>query len=422
MRWQAIAAVLFSVLTALTSLHADNWPQWRGPEFNGVASGENYPVSWSVENDRNIAWSEPLPEGGGSTPAVWGDRIFVTSPGGGKNTLLCYAADGGELWRKSLGDDAGGKHRKGSGANPSPTTDGELVFAYFRSGDLAAVDFDGQIVWHVNTQERFGADSLWWDLGSSPVLTDEHVIVTCMQTGPSYLAAFDKQSGELVWKHDRMLDAPEEAAQSYSTPVVVEHEGRDLLVVVGADHVTLHEAADGEELWRLGGLNPEQNRYFRSIASAAVTGGFVVAPYARGETITGIRLGGPEGDGDSPEDAAWHLKGLGADVPTPAAQGGKAYLCTDKGRVVCLRAMSGEQVWEQELPKNRNVYSASPVLAGGYLYCTREDGGTFVLDAENGELKGENDVAGQFTLATPVFANGHIYIKTFEALHCISEK
>jgi FkbM family methyltransferase len=265
------------------------------------------------------------------------------------------------------------------------------------------------VVWQTNLQQRFGEDTLWWDLGTSPVLTEKAVVIAVMQTGPSYLAAFDRTTGELLWKHDRDLGAPEEAAQSYSTPVVVKGkpalgEPDEVLVVLGADHVTAHDAADGREVWRAGGLNPTGHKYFRSIASPVVTDTLVIAPYARGATITAIRRGG---SGDvTGTHVAWARTDIGADVPTPAASGTMLVVCSDNGRLECLDAASGRTLARTELAKNRHAYSASPVVVDGAVIVTREDGESQVL-ALPGRQGGPEPfailgtgVTGEMTVAT----------------------
>lgn len=399
-----------------TSILAETWPGWRGPGSNGIASPAPYPTSWSARE--SMLWKTDLPGRGASTPVVWDDQIFLTYGRDGKNILSCYfQSDGTRYWVAEIGEERSGKHRKASGSNPSCVTDGKLVYAYFKSGDLAAVDMDGKIVWHHNLQNRFGEDTLWWDLGTSPVLTKDHVVVACMQTGPSWLAAFDRKTGSLAWKVDRNLGAPEEAAQSYSTPVVLERDGREIIYTLGADHVTAHAASDGREIWRAGGLNPTGHKYFRSISSPVISGDILVAPYARGATVTGIRLGGT---GDvTRSHVLWTAEGVGADVPTPVIRDGKIYVCRDRGTVVCLELRTGKKLSEVSLGKSRSGFSSSPVIAGSLLYVTREDGTTFVLDTADSLKTIASSELMEQTVATPVFVNGDILLRTFERLYCI---
>ncbi|RLS79011.1 MAG: hypothetical protein DWI03_02905 [Planctomycetota bacterium] len=408
---------------------ADNWPNWRGPLLDGVAAGAGYASSWSPAE--HVLWRTKLPGLGASTPAVWGDRVVVTLAVDGKDAALCYDRDGKEQWRRELGAEKPGKHKKATGSNPSPLTDGRRVWVYYKSGELSCLELaSGEVVWKTNLQERFGADTLWWDLGTSPVLGKQAVIVAVMQTGPSYLAAFDRETGTLLWKHDRDLMAPEEAAQSYTTPLVAagdpaKGEPAEVIFVLGADHVTAHDAADGRELWRVGGFNPEGNRLFRSIASPVLAGEFLVAPYARGKTLTGIRRGG-KGDVTATH-VAWTRTDLGTDVPTPAVRGDSVLVCTDDGRLECLEAATGRTTWRGELPKNRNAYSASPVVVDGRIIVTREDGHSSVLawpatgKAALPEIVGEGTV-DEMTVATPVCVDGRMFLRTHDSLWCIGTK
>ncbi|MCY3014099.1 MAG: PQQ-binding-like beta-propeller repeat protein [Planctomycetota bacterium] len=416
---------LASSLALLSPVRSENWPNWRGPALDGVAAGTGFATSWSPE--AHVAWKVTLPGLGASTPAVWGDAIVLTCAIDGKDAAICFDRVGKERWRRSLGPEKPGKHAKATGCNPSPVTDGKHVWVYFKSGELAALDLaTGVVAWRENLQERFGEDTLWWDLGTSPVLTRDAVVVAVMQTGPSYLAAFGRTDGKLLWKHDRNLDAPEEAAQSYSTPLVVKGEERlgepaEVMFVLGADHVTAHDATDGRELWRVGGLNPAGEKYFRSIASPVVADDLVIAPYARGSTLTAVKRGG-QGDVTT-SHVAWARKDLGADVPTPACQDGKLVVCTDQGKVACLDAPTGKTLWEGELPKNRHAYSASPVLLEGKILVTREDGQSALLAGPADgtgrfEVVGEGSV-GEMTVATPVCVDGRIFLRTHNSLWCI---
>ena len=267
----AEALLLLASLPALglvgTTPHtrAENWPNWRGSLGDGNAAADPFPLVWNT--DTNIAWSVELPGPGSSTPIVWEDSILLTCEKEGENALLCLSDRGDWRWTRLVGRYREAKHRKASGASPSAATDGRYVAAYFKSGDLACFDLAGNLKWHTNLQQRFAADTLWWDLGTSPVLVEQKVIVACMQSGESYIVAFDAATGEIAWKVDRNLPAPDEANHSYTTPIVVEAGGQKQLIVLGADHLTGHTLDDGRELWRVGGLNPGQARNFRLISS-----------------------------------------------------------------------------------------------------------------------------------------------------------
>ena len=406
-------------LVVVSPVWAGNWANWRGPHCDGVAEGTGYPTKWT--DKENVAWKVELPGRGSSTPVVWGHQIFITCGIDGKNGLLAYDLQGKELWREVIGTERPGKNKKASGCNSSCVTDGSSVFAYFKSGDLVSVTLSGKEIWTINLQDKFGKDTLWWDLGPSPVLTKDFCVVAVMQTGGSYIVALEKATGKVAWKVDRNLDAPEEASQSYTTPVVINDDGLETLIICGADHVTAHRTDNGAEIWRVGGLNPSRNGYFRSIASPAVLDGIVLAPYARGETVTAIKLGG---HGDvTKTHVAWKKQGDCSDVPTPAVANGKGYILSDKGVLTCVEVSTGKKLWSGQTEKNRHGFSSSPVLADGKIYITREDGKTFVL-AQGDEFKilSENELDGTQTVASPAFVNGHIVLRTDTHLYSIGEK
>lgn len=425
-----LAILLWMICLTLPAMAAD-WPNWRGPTQNGVAPPGDYPIQWNATE--NVAWKLPLPGKGASTPIVWNRQIFLTYGKDGNNALAAVDGNGKLQWEALIGRERPGKHaKKGTGSNPSPTTDGKLVFAYFKSGDLACVDMKGKVVWQKNLPKEYGEEHLWsnpnekdwplwWDLGTSPVLTKDCVVIAVMQSGPSYLLALDKETGDEIWKQDRNLKAPVEAAQSYTTPVVAAGpDGQETIYVLGADHITAHNGATGAELWRVGGLNPTQNGYFRSIASPVLSGDILIAPYARAETVTAVKLGG-KGD-VTKSNVAWFKDNLGTDVPTPAAHEGRVYLCTDKGELACLNPLTGDVMWREQLPKSRHAYSASPLVAGGHVYLTREDATTFVVKAgDQFELVSTNELPGEYVVATPIAVDGRILIRAFDHLYCIGK-
>ena len=415
-----IRAIVFGLLFLVTSIaSADNWPSWRGPTLNGVAPQGTYPVTWSAT--KNVAWKLKLPGKGTSTPIVWADQIILTCQEVTRNTTVALDRSGKEIWKTTVGTTGiKGKHRKASGSNPSPVTDGKHIYVYFKSGDLACLTLAGKLVWQTNLQKVWGKDTLWWDLGTSPVLSADKVLVAVMQTGGSYVAAFGKSDGKVAWIRDRNLEAPLEAAQSYTTPIVMKRGNSERLLVLGADHVTAHDVATGKELWRVGGLNPSGQKYFRSISSPVIAGNLLLAPYSRGNTLTAIRLGG---SGDVTEShVAWINKGgAAADVPTPIVQGNRAFVCSDRGKVTCLDVKTGKAIWSGQAEKNRQGFSSSPILAGGHIYITREDGKTFVIDSgKQFKVVAANEL-GEFTVATPIFSKGQILVRTTEHLYCIGK-
>ena len=411
--------LLALLLLAAPTAQANNWPSWRGPTYNGVAPKGSYPLKWS--STENVAWRLKLPGKGTSTPIVWADQVILTCQDATGNTTLALDRAGKQIWKTSVGATSiKGKHRKASGSNPSPVTDGKHLFVYFKTGDLACLTLAGKLVWQTNLQKAWGKDTLWWDLGTSPVLSKDKVLVAVMQTGGSYVAAFDKKDGNVAWKHDRNLEAPLEAAQSYTTPLVLNRGGSERLLVLGADHVTAHDCKTGKELWRVGGLNPAGQKYFRSISSPVVAGDLLLAPYSRGSTLTAIRLGG-QGD-VTRSHVAWVNKGgAAADVPTPIVQGNRAFVCSDRGKLTCLNVKTGKTIWSGQAEKNRTSFSSSPVLAGGRIYITREDGKTFVVESgDEFKVVAANEL-GEFTVATPIFSKGQLLLRTTEHLYCIGK-
>jgi len=418
---------------------ADDWPRWRGPQDNGCAAGGAYPVKWDANT--NVLWKAPLPGVGCSTPIVWERRIFLTAPADGQDAVLAFDWSGKQLWQTTLGPERPGRHRNGSGSNPSPTTDGKGVFVYFKSGNLAALEGDGKVRWNTNLEERYGRDTLFWDYGTSPVLTEKDVVIAMMHHGGSWLAAFDKLTGALHWKVARNYDTPLEGDHSYATPILirhpdrdsqagetivsntcesampVRHQGREALLVWGAQHLTAHDAADGRLLWSCGRFNPDSKKNWVAVASAVLVGETAVVPYGRGLRLDGIKLGG---SGDvTASHRVWLREDTGSFVPTPAAWNGRVYLVRDRGEVECIEAATGKTLWSGMLPKSSAAFYASPVVADRKIYAAREDGVVFVMRASGPfELLAENNM-GERVIASPVPVGGRLLIRGQKHLFCI---
>ena len=416
-----LVAVLLASFCCSPSL-AKNWPQWRGPQGNGVADAGEYPTEFSSED--HVAWKTELPGRGNSTPAVWEEQIILTCPIDGRDSVVCYNFAGKEMWRRQLGSERKGKHRNGTGSNPSPVTDGKHVVVYFKSGTVACLDLAGKLQWAVNLQEIYGEDTLWWDLGTSPVLAAGNVVIAVMQGGESFLVALDLETGDESWKQDRIFQCEKESDNSYSTPHVAKFDGREVLISWGADHLTGHDAASGDLLWQCGGFNPEEKEAWRVIASPAVDGEVAVVPYGRGEFLAGVDLRQAKGD-ITASHRLWEKAEIGSDVPTPVIQGQHVLLLTDKGGVHCLDKMTGNEVWTTQLPKGREKYYASPVLAGDTLYCARKDGVIMSATVREGLRDELQDVTpndmGETIVATPIPLRGKLLVRGEKHLFLISK-
>ena len=415
-----LRVVLFSFFAFLfaTSAFADaagNWPRWRGPRDNGSTESGSYPVKWAVKS--GILWKAPLPGKGCSTPVVWDRRIYLTAPVEGKDAVLALDWSGKLLWQTPIGDERKGKHRNGSGSNPSPVVDGRDVFVYFKSGTLACVDIAGKLRWKTNLQERFGKDTLYWDIGTSPVLTEKDVVVAVMHGGDSYLIALEKNSGKLHWKVDRNYPTAVEGDHSYATPQVIQHRGKEAIVVWGAEHLTAHDAADGRILWSCGDFNPQAKKNWPAIASPVIAGEIAVVPYARGNCLYGIKLGG---SGDvTATHRVWKRDDTGSMVTTPAEFKGRVYVLRDRGEIECVDPATGKTIGKGQLPKRSASYYASPVVADGKLYAAREDGVVFVVRSEPPfEILAENNL-GEQLIASPVPVEGRLLIRGEKHLFCI---
>ncbi|MHC4875169.1 MAG: outer membrane protein assembly factor BamB family protein [Planctomycetota bacterium] len=423
MSYRLLIVVAFWVsLVGRAGLAAEiqDWRAWRGPLNKGSVEQGVFPHEFDAEN---YLWRTELPGKGCSTPIVLDGRIYVTCPADGKDALLCFDLGGKELWRTVFGSENAGKHRNGSGSNASPVTDGQAVFVYFKSGTFAAVELDGGVRWKTNLVERFGKDTLFWDHGTSPVLTKQHAIMTRMHKGESWLAAFDKVSGEIAWKVARNYDTPVECDHGYTTPLVIEHQGRESILVWGAQHLTIHNAADGQVAWSCGNFNPDGNKLWPQIATPVLVNDIAVIAYGRNDRgiprLHGVRL---TGSGDVTTTAhVWQRDDVGTFVPTPVACRGQVILVRDRGEVACIDPTTGKTVWDGAFPKHRSNYYASPLVAGDKLYAPREDGVVFVANITNGklELLAENDM-GESVIGSPVPVGNRILLRGERHLFCVA--
>ena len=191
------------------------------------------------------------------------------------------------------------------------------------------------------------------------------------------------------------------------------------MLILGADHITGHAVNRGKEIWRVGGLNPNQAANFRLISSPVFEDGVVYGCYARGGAMIAVTI---DGQGDVTQThVVWNHAGGFSDVPTPTVDEHHVYVCSDRGEVHCLDKANGERLWTKRLKKSRSGYSASPIRAGSRLYVTSENGTTSILDLlKQGEVLAENEL-DEPVVATPVLLDNRILMRTSDRLICIGE-
>jgi outer membrane protein assembly factor BamB len=413
------ALLLVLLLLCVAPITAENWPQWRGPLLNGLSAETNLPVRWS--KTENIAWKLPLPEWSGSTPIVWGDRIFLNVAEGRNLSLWSIdRARGAVLWKRPLG---GGNTRmqKQNMSSPSPVTDGRHVWAMTGTGVIKAFDFEGAELWARDIQKDYGQFGLQWGYGSSPLLFEDSLYVQVLHgmntDDPSYVLRISKANGRTIWRVERPTPARRESPDAYTTPALLRYGTNVEIVITGGDVVTGHDTNNGRELWRANGLNPGNDGSQRIVASPVIHGEMIFAP-SRERPLLAIK---PGGRGDvSTSHVLWSFMN-GPDVPTPVTDGRYLYLINDRGIMWCLDAKTGQQIYGRQRVRPA-TYSGSPVLADGKIYITDEDGVTSVVQAgPTFALLAENDL-GEYTLSSPAVSEGQIFIRTDSFLYAIGQR
>jgi outer membrane protein assembly factor BamB len=413
-----IRVLLLTLL--LPGVHfAENWPQWRGPDRDGVSLEKNLPVKWSTEE--NVIWKLPLPNRSGATPIIWGENIFLNVADNDDLEAWCIdRKDGKILWKKKL---AGGnfKINKQNMSSPSPVTDGKSVYFLTGTGILKGFDFKGNELWMRDIQKDYGKFGLNWGYASSPLLWNGTLylqVLHGMKTkDPSYLLRIDPKTGATTARVERPTPAIHESPDSYTTPAVWQEGKKTEIIITGGDVVTGHDPVSLKELWRANVLNPQNNPANRIIASPVVKDGLVYAP-TRIKPLTALK---PGGTGDVTESAKVWQSANGPDVPSPVTDGKYLYVTNDRGIVWCMDAKTGAEIYGGKRIKSA-IYSSSPVLADGKIYITNEDGLTTVIKAgPEFEVLAENDLK-DYTLSSPAISEGQLFMRTATHLYCIGQR
>lgn len=415
-------AVLFSVTS---SLGAENWPQWRGPRFDGTSSAQGLPVRWS--QDENLRWRVELPGPAASTPVIWDDRIFLTSTKEGSEALLLMAFDlsGNSVWSRTI--DRGSSNKlperlahETTPASPSPATDGEHVWALFGSNTLVKYDFSGAEIWNVDLASRYGRVNNYFGLSMSPLLFEGRLFLQLLHSDAQLVVALDATTGREVWRQERSTDARKECLHSYAspTPFQVDSEAQAQVLIHGADYITAHAFDDGAEIWRYGTLNPidNYNPTLRLVSSPIAVSGMVIVPTAKRGPVIGLRPAGAKGIlSRSDTSFGWELERGTPDVPSPLVFDGLVYLSGEKGTLTVLELDSGELVYEERV--HQSTHRGSPVHADDKILLVGSDGTVSVIrPGRTFEVLAKNEL-GEYLAASPAIAGDTLYLRTYEALY-----
>jgi outer membrane protein assembly factor BamB len=410
-----LVALGFSFL--VSSLHAADWPCFRGPDGLGVSSEKNLPAQWSKE--QNLAWKLPLQGKGASAPAIVGDQVYITTQTE-DNGLHVWAIDrkkGELLWDREIERGKLPANNLHNMATPTPISDGKLVWAMFGTGDLVCLERSGKTLWKRNLVKEYGVYKTNHGYGSSPMLDNGKLFIVCMHQGPSYVLAIDAKSGKNLWKQDRNLEAKEEAQDSYSSPIFLRARGRTQLVLEGAESVTSYDPANGKLLWASGGLKVP-HPYGRTISGLAAGEGTLVA-VASGFQNRGYTVALKADPKSESERKLWTQTKFAPDCPTPVIYQGKVYMIRDDGNASCLDLKTGEALWQERLFSS-NV-KVSPVAGDGKVYFMSGQGNCTVVKAGNQfEVLAKNEL-NEPTLSTPAISRGQLFLRTDKALYCIGK-
>jgi outer membrane protein assembly factor BamB len=426
-----VCAILLASSSAV--LLADDWPSWRGPSGIGVSSETGLPQQWS--DTSGVAWRAKLPGSGVSTPIVSGARVFVTSQigsgarragnhpslvqgadaaGTGERNLTKTGADstavtfavtafnassGARLWQHETRAEGplAGVHDKHNLSTPSPVTDGSVIVAWFGTGQVVALDAaSGRALWNKHLGKEYGPFEINWGHASSPALHGDVVIFPCYHESGSYLLALETKTGAVRWKRDR-----QPGAHSYSTPLVVTHEGKSTIVLNSSSGVEGFDAASGERQWEV----REDNRFpipmpVHDRGVLYLSRGYRSSPYLA------IRLGG---SGDiSNSHVVWKTPTGAPYVSSLVHYDGLLYMATEMGIVSAIDPATGQSVWRERMG---GVFTASPVAGDGKVYLASETGETLVLRAGRTPQILSRNRLNTHIVASPAIAGGRLYLR-----------
>jgi outer membrane protein assembly factor BamB len=406
-----IVLIGLSITGMLSAADPAMWPRFRGNNGDGVGALADPPVKWT---ESDFAWRTEVPGSGHSSPVVWGERLFVTSGDNttGERFVVCLnALDGHSHWTKQFPANAYHTHARNSLATSTPTVDHQHVYCCWAVPEkytVMALDHGGKLVWETS----LGPYKSQHGFGASPIVFQDLVIVGDEQDGGGSLMALNATDGNIRWRISR-----KGKNATYSTPCVFQRpEQPPQVIFTNWKHgITSVDPATGQTNWELSVF--EVNKNERAIASPIVAGslvlgtcGFVTAQ----KHFVAVQPANPASSQNARE--VWRMERAVAYLPTPLYHEGRVYCCSEQGIATCLKAETGEQVWQQRLGGN---FSASPVCTGKYLYCPSNDGTVYVLATGDAfELVAKSPL-GEGTQATPAIAHGQIVFRTLRPVVAI---
>ncbi|MEM6701596.1 MAG: PQQ-binding-like beta-propeller repeat protein [Acidobacteriota bacterium] len=438
LRWRSLvpcAALAF----CLSAAQASDWPSFRGPGAQGVAP-QAMPVEFDVASGKGVLWKTEVPGLAHSSPIIVGNKIFLTTAvrNDGDQSLkvglygaiapvnddssyqfrvLAYdLASGKELWNQIAheGVPKVKRHTKASHANSSPASDGNTVVAMFGSEGLYAYTMDGELKWKkdlgVLDSGFFQVPGAQWGFASSPVIHDGKVIIQADVQKDSFLAAFDVETGDELWR------TPREEVPTWGTPAIAPRGDGHQIVVNGWKHIGGY-SLDGEELWRFAGGGDIP------VPTPIVAGNVVLITNAHGgkAPIYAVRLDAEGALDEKPEAFAWQHERMGNYMQTPIVVGPIAYFCNDRGVLSAFDLETGDRLYQQRLGQGQSGFSGSPVAAGGNLYLTSEDGEVYVVrGGREYELLAINELDEVF-MSTPAIAEDRLLFRARKHLIAIGE-
>lgn len=407
-------AVGLFVLTALSGalVHAENWPRFRGANGDGLASGQNLPVTFE---EKNFLWKTAIPGQGNSSPVIWNEYLFLQSATDEARTLHCLDSKSGKmLWSQSIAGHKGKTHAKNTLASGSPATDGERVVVPFWDGKniiIVCYDMKGATQWEWNLgpfMSQHGA-------GASPIIYEDKVYYVNDQDFYSVMYCFNKVTGEIVWRAQR-----EPFRACYATPFILNRDAANPeLIVTSTTSIRSYNPKDGTVNWSHAWKHVTERPLRATGCSIYVNGVLLVCGGDGGgdrHTIA-VRLNGL--NSKTTTEVIWDAKKDFPYVPTMLNKGDFLYYVTDKGAAGCTEAASGKNLWLNRLPGA--YFTASPIMVDGNVYACSEEGDVFVFPAASEFQLLAKNALGECIRATPAAANQRLYIRGDKHLFCIGK-